>query len=1287
MKRIYSLLIYIVFIQTYSAIATTYTWTGNTSTAWNTTSNWSPSGTPTTGDFVHIYSATYNPQLPGNLTLNGIYMHSGTLNLNGDTLLLNSGTSTFSGGTVTNGLLQLRGTEMTFNSTTFNAPIDAVVDRINLNGCTFNNYCYFETVTNVPGTGSGGAVFNDSVYLYHNYTGSGIWVMNNSTGHRFNGKVTIHNKGTKEITFAGAGINVFNGDIVLINTGAGGILLGNDTLTAGHTISIGSGGFSAGDFNATNFYQDGSAAISLTFTGSALPSITGATFGGNFSITSNVLLFKNCTFSGTASFTATGSGSSSWYGGNKFYGNATFTNNATAGNLRIDADTSNTYYADATFGGSRELRVCYGSDVSSFYGNITTANNTTFNAGTGTLCLAGSGNQTLSFGGSNFVKNLMLNKSGGSAALSTALVVSGTVTFAKGTLTTTSSYLLTINNGGSVSGASDSSFIDGPVKKIGNSAFVFPVGKGNSYRAVEISAPSNTTDAFTGEYFNTGQALGSSSDTTMKFISNCNYWKLTRNSGTSNVNAKLYWNTDYCEMLDSLTLKVANWNGTKWKDLGNGAITGNKDAGQIVNYSSIITYGYLTLGYNHCFLTVNAGSDKTVCSGDSVVLGSSPVANMGMGSYTYVWTPNSGLSSNSEQNPKASPSGNTDYIVTVTDALGCTNSDTASISKIVNNSFIQLARITYKELNAEQKLNYNKFKKLDITDTLYIIQLNNLNETQCNEGRIIIALPFLKCDTAEYWSNVVDYETEKDYKWCGNLIEPFIIGDTIYDSLNYCSSGGMTLISRDGRKYGSFSLEEQSYMIYDITGGLQVLIKQVQFIRPDEGICGEMRSVPDPDPYTQSTDECVSHKINVLVYYTPAASAILDPWVESNKALYQIRSAWYNSGIMDFDIDIVNVLPYNLVENPFRITEDVTTFANDLNVITDRDNYHADICMLLTKGNYGSGYIKGVARMIGPERDSSFAIAEIDYAASEDLYGFAHEFCHLFGARHDVGHPNGDNLDYAHGKDFRGPYNIWRLTYKQYHTIMAYPFATDANVVKHFSNPDVKYHGHYATGSTPYEDNARKIVFNMNRMEDYYTEVTPFHTSIHPYPHTPCSDELNAEVSPGCGTPPYSYQWYKSSNGVSWTAISGEIYPYLSYTINPYSLVPHAWYFKCAITDATAATVYGHTCIPIRPCIVPPRLSANEPDNGSKQPEEFISLKPNPANNMLTLTVYKAENSLASWQILNPLGAKVLEKKNISLPAGENSILINVNSFADGYYIIKIFTDEKIKIVSFIVQH
>lgn len=73
------------------SLATTYTWTGGTSTAWNTTSNWSPAGVPGSGDYVHIYSATFNPTLPGKKTLSGMTMHSGTLNCNGDTLVLNSG--------------------------------------------------------------------------------------------------------------------------------------------------------------------------------------------------------------------------------------------------------------------------------------------------------------------------------------------------------------------------------------------------------------------------------------------------------------------------------------------------------------------------------------------------------------------------------------------------------------------------------------------------------------------------------------------------------------------------------------------------------------------------------------------------------------------------------------------------------------------------------------------------------------------------------------------------------------------------------------------------------------------------------------------------------------------------------------------------------------------------------------------------------------------------------------------------------------------------------------------
>lgn len=70
-----------------------------------------------------------------------------------------------------------------------------------------------------------------------------------------------------------------------------------------------------------------------------------------------------------------------------------------------------------------------------------------------------------------------------------------------------------------------------------------------------------------------------------------------------------------------------------------------------------------------------AGLDTTICAGDSVQLVAS-------GGIAYSWTPVTGLTDPNIANPMAGPAGTTDYIVTVTDAAGCTATDTASI--IVN---------------------------------------------------------------------------------------------------------------------------------------------------------------------------------------------------------------------------------------------------------------------------------------------------------------------------------------------------------------------------------------------------------------------------------------------------------------------------------------------------------------------------------------------------------------------------------------------------------------------------
>ena len=71
-----------------------------------------------------------------------------------------------------------------------------------------------------------------------------------------------------------------------------------------------------------------------------------------------------------------------------------------------------------------------------------------------------------------------------------------------------------------------------------------------------------------------------------------------------------------------------------------------------------------------CSITVSP--DVTICPGSSTVITTTPT---GDGSYTYSWTPSSGLSSSTIQNPTATPNSTTNYVVQVTDATGCTSTD------------------------------------------------------------------------------------------------------------------------------------------------------------------------------------------------------------------------------------------------------------------------------------------------------------------------------------------------------------------------------------------------------------------------------------------------------------------------------------------------------------------------------------------------------------------------------------------------------------------------------------
>jgi hypothetical protein len=160
--------------------------------------------------------------------------------------------------------------------------------------------------------------------------------------------------------------------------------------------------------------------------------------------------------------------------------------------------------------------------------------------------------------------------------------------------------ILDILPNATVSSASNASYVDGDVRKTGNTAFHFPVGKGGYYRPISISAPAQVTDHFTAQYYNTS-ALPSypnaQRDPTLDHVGNAEYWILNRTGGTSNVNVTLSWGATSGGITYKNDLRVARWdiNIGRWKDHGNGGTTGTTNAGTVITSAPVTSFSPFTL--------------------------------------------------------------------------------------------------------------------------------------------------------------------------------------------------------------------------------------------------------------------------------------------------------------------------------------------------------------------------------------------------------------------------------------------------------------------------------------------------------------------------------------------------------------------------------------------------------------------------------------------------------------------------------------------------------------------
>ncbi|MCK6692605.1 MAG: T9SS type A sorting domain-containing protein, partial [Thermoanaerobaculia bacterium] len=215
-----------------------------------------------------------------------------------------------------------------------------------------------------------------------------------------------------------------------------------------------------------------------------------------------------------------------------------------------------------------------------FYGSKTLTETST--TGKGILEFDGGLPQTAYFGTLQNTVDVVINTAD-KVLLNTRLTMNPqtTLTLLSGNLVTSAQNLLTISAGATVIGGSVASHVSGPMRKAGNTAFTFPIGKGTTYAPMAITAPAAVTDTFTAEYFDEPYTNTSNVLPPLVRVSKTEYWQLERTSGTGPVQVTLHWTDGSASGINDLpSLTVARFDGADWTDRG-GVASGSAVTGSV----------------------------------------------------------------------------------------------------------------------------------------------------------------------------------------------------------------------------------------------------------------------------------------------------------------------------------------------------------------------------------------------------------------------------------------------------------------------------------------------------------------------------------------------------------------------------------------------------------------------------------------------------------------------------------------------------------------------------------
>ena len=589
--------------------AATSSWSVTGKLNLSSTSTPTSTGTFTAGNKLNIPAGGTLMQSTGTLTLGSDVNIDGTLilgtagcNLTGSgTVISGTGSVTGVSGsvlTISNNKSLLTGASLTFgtNATAITVALNGALTLTNngtvkiygdltgtVAGSTWVNAANstLEVTGNLLSTGTLTASASPNTV---NYSGSGAQTIKTpSTGYY---SLLISNAGTKSLassTSAANAVTIQNAAILdestFALTGAAALnmigtsqlklqrsasatypeLTGTYTLTSG-TVSINQTVGTASIASA-GYYN-------LSFTGSSPYDMSGVSgIANNFYVQGSSSLINGIALTVTDSFNYASSASTQ------------LNDNLLAGSLTISAGTLDDGGNSITVNGAAGWNLNGGAFTS-----------------TGTVYLTGTAAQNISGSLPTSFNNLVINNANGitlNVSPAAATVIAGTLTMSKGILYTTAANILRVLDNASCTNGSAISYVSGPMVKVGNDNFNFPIGKSGRWRRAGISDITDPTTEVTAEYFATPYSDLAHETGLLYGVSPVEYWTIDRQVSADSLRLTLFWeNAAASNIKDCSKITIAHYKSSQWNEEHATAVGGSVCTG--TGTGSIQTTGFIS---------------------------------------------------------------------------------------------------------------------------------------------------------------------------------------------------------------------------------------------------------------------------------------------------------------------------------------------------------------------------------------------------------------------------------------------------------------------------------------------------------------------------------------------------------------------------------------------------------------------------------------------------------------------------------------------------------------------